>query len=152
MKLFFIALPIFLPNFATGNYTLFMKKILLLLVVSLAFSALMFSQRQEVIRIVIADNSQQDITKNRVPSRLPFECYYYPTSNIIDLSFLYDVGIVTVLMDNRTTGITQDYVASSSTGRIMIPVESDCAYRMDITIENGRSYYAVFYTGSDDFE
>lgn len=141
-----------MPKFVVGYYTLFMKKSLLLLVVSLAFSALMFSQRQDVIRIVIADNSQQDIIKNRMPSRLPMECYYYPTSNIIDLSFLYDVGIVTVLMDNWTTGIIQDYVANSSTGRIMIPVESDCAYRMDITIENGRSYYAVFYTGSDDFE
>lgn len=141
-----------MPNFAVGNYTLFMKKSLLLLAVSLAFSALMFSQRQDVIRIVIADSTQQDIIKNRVPSRLPMECYYYPTSNIIDLSFLYDVGIVTVLMDNWTTGITQDYVASSSTGRIMIPVESDCAYRMDITTGNGRNYYAVFFTGGEDFE
>lgn len=53
------------------------------------------------------------------------------------------------MLENQTTGELQNYVGNSASGRMVIPVEPDTAYRMDITTENGHNYYAVFFTEVD---
>lgn len=83
---------------------------------------------------------------NRAPARPQIECYYYPSSNSVELSFLSNLGMVTVVLENQTTGEIQDYVCDSSTGRMMLSVASEVSYRMDITTGNGRDYYAMFST------
>ena len=63
-----------------------------------------------------------------------------------------NIGTVTVSLENQTTGEIQDYVGNSSSGRMLIPVGADFAYRMDIVTENGHNYYAVFFTSAEDYE
>lgn len=43
-------------------------------------------------------------------------------------------------------------MGNSASGRMVIYVEPDSAYRMDITTENGRNYYSVFFTGCEEYE
>lgn len=69
-------------------------------------------------------------------------------SSSIELSFLSNVGTVLISLENKTTGETQDYVCNSSSGRMIMPVVPNSTYKMDIIVENGRSYYAVFFTES----
>ena len=53
------------------------------------------------------------------------------------------------MLENQTTGELQNYVGNSASGRMVIPIEPNTAYRMDITTENGHNYYAVFFTEVD---
>ena len=80
------------------------------------------------------------------------KCCYYSYLNNLELSFMSNVGIVTVCLENQATGEIQDYVGNSSSGRMLIPVGSDTAYRMDIVTENGHNYYAVFFTSTENYE
>ena len=56
------------------------------------------------------------------------------------------------MLENQTTGEIHDYVGNSAPGRMVIPIEPNTAYRMDITTENGHIYYAVFFTDNDSDE
>lgn len=86
---------------------------------------------------------------NRAPARPQIECYYYPSSNSVELSFLSNLGMVTVVLENQTTGEIQDYVCDSSTGRMIFPVNPDNSYQMDITTSSGHSYYAILHSQAD---
>lgn len=123
----------------------------MLLIASLAFFCPAFSQgeNEEVIIINVLEKNPTPSKNNRAPARPQIECYYYPSSSSLELSFLSNLGIVTVLLENLTTGEIQDYVCDSSTGRKIITVRSDNAYRMDITTGGGRSYYAILYSWAD---
>lgn len=118
----------------------------------MSVSTAAYSQNEDIKPIIVKEETCSNTKGNHAPAKVQVECFYYSYTNCLELLFRSNLGTVNVVLENQNTGEIQDYVASSSTGRIMIPVESDCAYRMDITTGNGRSYYAVFYTGSDDFE
>lgn len=104
-----------------------------------------------VIVLVKESVGKGNTQTNRAPARPQIECYYYPSSNSVELSFLSNLGMVTVVLENLTTGEICDYASDSSTGRMILPVASGVSYRMDITTGNGRSYYALFST-DDNFE
>jgi len=89
---------------------------------------------------------------NLAPAKVQVECFYYSYTNSLELSFLSNLGTVDVVLENQTTGELQNYVGNSASGRMVIPVEPDTAYRMDITTENGHNYYAVFFTGCEEYE
>ncbi len=129
-----------------------MRKVILFLLALMSVSAAAYSQSEDIKTIIVIEETTSNTNGNRAPAKVQVECFYYSYTNCLEFLFRLNLGTVNVVLENQNTGEIQDYVANSSTGRIMLPVESDCAYRMDITIENGRSYYAVFYTGSDDFE
>lgn len=125
-----------------------MRKSLLLLFLLLTFSNSLFSQNDEVIRIIVIDKIENNTKVNHAPARPLVECFYYSFSSSIELSFLSNVGTVLISLENKTTGETQDYVCNSSSGRMIMPVVPNSTYKMDIIVENGRSYYAVFFTES----
>lgn len=131
-----------------------MRKFFMLLIASFALFCPAFSQgeNEEVIIINVLEKNPTPSKNNRVPARPQIECYYYPSSNSVDLSFLSNIGTVCVALENLATGDVRDYVSDSSTGRMILLVASGVSYRMDITTGNGRNYYAVFFTGSEDFE
>ena len=149
MKLFFIVLPIFLPNFAVGNKTFFMRKVILILLSLLTANFVMYSQNEDIKPIVVKEKTTQGTKENHAPAKVQVECFYYSYTNSLELSFLSNLGTVDVVLENQTTGELQNYVGNSASGRMVIPVEPDTAYRMDITTENGHNYYAVFFTEVD---
>ena len=103
--------------------------------------------------VILKDKQTTGQTKtNRTPARIPIECYYYPFANNLELSFFSNLGTVNVVLENQTTGELQNYVGNSASGRMVIPVEPDSAYSMDITTENCHNYYAVFFTDGESDE
>lgn len=129
-----------------------MRKVILILLSLLTANFAMYSQNEDIKPILVKEKTTQGTKGNLAPAKVQVECFYYSSMNSLELSFLYNLGTVNVVLENQTTGEIQNYVGNSATGRMVIPVEPDSAYRMDITTENGRNYYSVFFTGCEEYE
>lgn len=129
-----------------------MRKVILILLSLLTANIAVYSQNEDIIPIVVKEKTTQGTKENHAPAKVQVECFYYSYTNSLELSFLSNLGTVDVVLENQTTGGIQDYVGNSASGRIVILVEPDTAYRMDITTENGHNYYAVFFTDNDSDE
>ena len=126
-----------------------MRKVILILLSLLTANFAMYSQNEDIIPIVVKEKTTQGTKGNLAPAKVQVECFYYSYTNSLELSFLSNLGTVDVVLENQTTGEIHDYVGNSASGRMVIPVEPDTAYRMDITTENGHNYCAVFFTEVD---
>lgn len=111
-----------------------------------------YSQNEDIIPIVVKEKTTQGTKENHAPAKVQVECFYYSYTNSLELSFLSNLGTVDVVLENQTTGELKNYVGNSASGRMVIPIEPNTAYRMDITTENGHIYYAVFFTGCEEYE
>lgn len=129
-----------------------MRKVILILLSLLTANFVMYSQNEDIKPIVVKEKTTQGTKENHAPAKVQVECFYYSYTNSLELSFLSNLGTVDVVLENQTTGGIQDYVGNSASGRMVILVEPDTAYRMDITTENGHNYYAVFFTDNDSDE
>ena len=129
-----------------------MRKVILILLSLLTANIAVYSQNEDIIPIVVIEETKPNTKGNLAPAKVQVECFYYSSINSLELSFLSNLGTVDVVLENQTTGEIQNYVGNSATGRMVIPVEPDTAYRMDITTENGHNYYAVFFTGCEEYE
>lgn len=126
-----------------------MRKVTLILLSLLTANIAVYSQNEDIIPIVVIEETKPNTKGNLAPAKVQVECFYYSYTNSLELSFLSNLGTVDVVLENQTTGELQNYVGNSASGRMVIPVEPDTAYRMDITTENGHNYYAVFFTEVD---
>lgn len=126
-----------------------MRKVILILLSLLTANIAVYSQNEDIIPIVVIEETKPNTKGNLAPAKVQVECFYYSYTNSLELSFLSNLGTVDVVLENQTTGELQNYVGNSASGRVVIPVEPDTAYRMDITTENGHNYYAVFFTEVD---
>ena len=126
-----------------------MRKVILILLSLLTANFVMYSQNEDIKPIVVKEKTTQGTKENHAPAKVQVECFYYSYTNSLELSFLSNLGTVDVVLENQTTGELQNYVGNSASGRMVIPVEPDTAYRMNITTENGHNYYAVFFTEVD---
>ncbi len=129
-----------------------MRKVILILLSLLTANIAVYSQNEDIIPIVVIEETKPNTKGNLAPAKVQVECFYYSSINSLELSFLSNLGTLNVVLENQTTGEIQNYVGNSATGRMVIPVEPDTAYRMDITTENGHNYYAVFFTGCEEYE
>ena len=126
-----------------------MRKVILILLSLLTANIAVYSQNEDIIPIVVIEETKPNTKGNLAPAKVQVECFYYSYTNSLELSFLSNLGTVDVVLENQTTGELQNYVGNSASGRMVIPVEPVTAYRMDITTENGHNYYAVFFTEVD---
>lgn len=126
-----------------------MRKVILILLSLLTANIAVYSQNEDIKPIVVIEETKPNTKGNLAPAKVQVECFYYSYTNSLELSFLSNLGTVDVVLENQTTGELQNYVGNSASGRMVIPVEPDTAYRMDITTENGHNYYAVFFTEVD---
>lgn len=126
-----------------------MRKVILILLSLLTANFAMYSQKEDIKPIVVIEETKPNTKGNLAPAKVQVECFYYSYTNSLELSFLSNLGTVDVVLENQTTGELQNYVGNSASGRMVIPIEPNTAYRMDITTENGHNYYAVFFTEVD---
>lgn len=126
-----------------------MRKVILILLSLLTANIAVYSQKEDIKPIIVKEETKPNTKGNLAPAKVQVECFYYSYTNSLELSFLSNLGTVDVVLENQTTGELQNYVGNSASGRMVILVEPDTAYRMDITTENGHNYYAVFFTEVD---
>ena len=126
-----------------------MRKVILILLSLLTANFAMYSQKEDIKPIIVKEETKPNTKGNLAPAKVQVECFYYSSTNSLELSFLSNLGTLNVVLENQTTGELQNYVGNSASGRMVIPIEPNTAYRMDITTENGHNYYAVFFTEVD---
>lgn len=129
-----------------------MRKVILILLALLTVGSVAYSQNEDIKPILVKEKTKSNTKGNLAPAKVQIECFYYSYTNSLELSFLSNLGTVDVVLENQTTGEIHDYVGNSASGRMVIPIEPNTAYRMDITTENGHNYYAVFFTDNDSDE
>lgn len=147
-----IVLTFFLTNFASETFKepITMKKILFALSM-LTLASQVYSQDNTVVVIRIFEDIVPETRTNRSMALSPIECRYHTLMGTLELSFLSNLGSVTVILDNLTTGETCDYSGNSAVGMMTMPVASNSCYTMSIITESGRSFRASFLT-SDVYE
>lgn len=154
VKLFFIGLSTFMPKFAKTNYCDMSRTTLTLLTTIIcltSFAGTANAIEDDPVVVLVAETVGKGKPQtNHAPERTQIECYYYPSSNSLELSFFSNLGTVIEVLQNLTTGEVRDYVCDSSAGKMFLSVVPDAVYRMNITTGSGRSNYAVFSAGMED--
>ena len=127
-----------------------MRKVILILLALLTANVAVHSQNENIKPIKVIEKTIPVTKGNLAPAKVQIECFYYSYTNSLELSFLSNLGTVNVSLENQTTGEIQDYVGNSALGRMVIPIESNFAYRVDIVTESGRTFYATFFSGVEE--
>ena len=79
------------------------------------------------------------------PARIPIQAAYYPSSSTLLVSFMYDLGLVAIEIENLTTGesIQTNVNAVQGVHPFSLPnVAGD--YVITFTLPNGRVYIGIF--------
>lgn len=125
-----------------------MKKILALAVALLLAvpSSIVRAVDGEPIDIIILDGgSSEGGQYHRAPALIPISASYYPTLSSLLLDFRYDLGAVTVSLENLDTGAVAQSVIIALPGAQLLPVSCDTgSYRITFTLTNGRVYTGTF--------
>lgn len=117
----------------------------------LAVSAVFLSARQDnVNRIVLVPKNPIPNRPHRAPEFIPVDCAYDGFSRQVEIVFKSGEGESTVLLSNLVTGETATVTESGAV--ILVPVQSDGLYMVEITLSDGREYYGTFSTEEEDTE
>lgn len=77
---------------------------------------------------------------------LPMEAFYNAETGNLIVSFVQNVGNVTVVLTNMTTGAIASTVVDSSIGNCVLPVTGGSGlYRLDFLLSDGTRFYGYFH-------
>ncbi len=79
------------------------------------------------------------------PALIPISAAYYASFTSLVLDFRYDLGSVTVALENQTTGAASQTVVNAIQGAQLFPIAGDAGvYEITFTLSNGRVYVGTF--------
>lgn len=82
---------------------------------------------------------------HRAPALIPIEAAYNPSLSGVILDFLYDLGMVTVSVENLMTGEMARSVVAACAGVQFLPVSGEAGmYKIMFTLPDGRWYWGTF--------
>ena len=125
-----------------------MKKLLLLIVTFCVLTPFCFTQPidDDPIVVIIGQGGDEGSTPvHRSPARIPIQASYYPSSSTLLVSFMYDLGLVAIEIENLTTGesIQTNVNAVQGVHPFSLPnIAGD--YVITFTLPNGRVYIGIF--------
>lgn len=96
----------------------------------------------EVIVEEVLENGNESPTL-RNPESIPITCFYYPTFEMVELSFLSDLGTADIVVSNLSTG-TVNYYQQVGVGIVLIPILNSGPIIIQITTSSGHRYRACF--------
>lgn len=120
-----------------------MKKVLfVILLLCMAFPMRAQEEGTEVIVEEVLENGNESPTL-RNPESIPITCFYYPTFEMVELSFLSDLGTADIVVSNLSTG-TVNYYQQVGVGIVLIPILNSGPIIIQITTSSGHRYRACF--------
>ncbi len=120
-----------------------MKKVLfVILLLCMAFPMRAQEEGTEVIVEEVLENGNESPTL-RNPESIPITCFYYPTFEMVELSFLSDLGTADIVVSNLSTE-TVDYYQQVGIGVAVIPISDPGPIIILITTSSGHRYRACF--------
>ena len=95
----------------------------------------------------IGDMGSIDIPIYRTPVVVPVQGYYVSFLNTLYLSFVYDVGVVNITVENIYTGECITGSTPTDIGVLAVPLGSGSGfYIITISRDNGQRYVAKLHT------
>lgn len=120
-----------------------MKKVLfVILLLCMAFPMRAQEEGTEVIVEEVLENGNESPTL-RNPESIPITCIYYPAFEMVELSFLSDLGTADIVVSNLSTE-TVDYYQQVGIGVAVIPISDPGPIIILITTSSGHRYRACF--------
>ena len=120
-----------------------MKKVLfVILLLCMAFPMWAQEEGTEVIVEEVLENGNESPTL-RNPESIPITCFYYPTFEMVELSFLSDLGTADIVVSNLSTG-TVNYYQQVGVSIVLIPILNSGPIIIQITTSSGHRYRACF--------
>ena len=79
------------------------------------------------------------------PALVPITAMYYSSFSSLLVSFRYDLGTVTVLLENQTTGDSSQTVINALQGPQLVPVFGEAgSYEIKFILSGGHEYIGFF--------
>lgn len=130
-----------------------MKKILFTLLFVLSFTSLFATQKDktsfkddgdDVIEIDV--NYTPPVTgPKRSPAIVPISATYYVALSYIEVSFLYNMGDISIVLTDLASNSTMVYNSDTSIGTVFIPFNSGSGvYSIEFITSSGETYSGVF--------
>lgn len=100
---------------------------------------------EEGEEITITETPPPETGPKKSPSIIPITAYYYDSLSCIGLTFLFDIGEVTVTVSNLSTSEYYCYLVDSQNGSAIIPLSCTTGlWQLSISIDSGICYTGVF--------
>ena len=125
-----------------------MRKILLLAAALLLTipCAVVYAGDDDPIDVVIGDEGSNGGGRpHHAPALIPIEATYYPLLSSILVDCLYDLGSVSVVIENQTTGAYSQTVVNATQGVHPFLISGDIGvYEVTFTLSDGHTYIGSF--------
>ena len=127
------------------------KKKLFILIAALFFALLplasisCFANEDEPLPIVIGDLNPGGGPIFYAPAMIPIQAVYYPAISTVVVNFLYDLGFVSLEIENLTTGEYSQSSFNATQGLHPFMISGDVGvYEITFTLSNGHVYTGTF--------
>ena len=127
------------------------KKLFIIFIAALFFalcpvaSIPCFANEDEPLPIVIGDPNPGGGPIYYAPALIPIQAVYYPALSTIIVDFLYDLGSVSLEIENLTTGEYSQSSFNATQGlHPFIISGDDGVYEITFTLSNGHVYTGTF--------
>ena len=124
-----------------------MKKVLFFLLSLCLFAPLSFAQTggDDPLDIIITNGNQGGDQNHHAPALTPIQAAYYPSITTILVDFLYDLGQVSVEIENETTGAYSQTTINAMQGVHPFLISGTAGHWMiTFTLPGGIVYYGEF--------
>lgn len=111
-----------------------------------SFSSVLCYADEDETAIIISDGgSLGGDTGHHAPALIPIQASYYPSLTTVVVNFLYDLGPVTVEIENLTTGAYSQSMINATQGVHPFLISGIAGlYEITFTLSDGHSYWGYF--------
>lgn len=95
--------------------------------------------------LILEDNSLEHAVPPKSPAQIPMDCVYYSSLTSIATTFHYDLGSISVEIENQTTGENNQITVKALAGQMIFPISaSQGHWVITFTLQGGVIYYGEF--------
>lgn len=124
-----------------------LKHILVAIALTIGYSFYSLAAPVADDTILIPINSGDDVSTGqpKSPTIAPIYCTYSESGEILEFTFLSNLGNLTITVVNTTTSETVSTIVDSSLGYEALPISGDSGYYViSIVSSGGNNYYGSF--------
>ncbi len=104
-----------------------------------------YADGEDTIPIIINDENYGGSPIIRAPGTIPIEAAYYPSLSCVLVSIAFDLGSISVEIENLTTGAYSQATVNATQGVHPFLISGDVgAYEIMFTLSDGRVYFGSF--------
>ena len=104
-----------------------------------------FADGEDTIPIIIDDGNYDGGPIIRMPGTIPIEATYYPSLSSVLVRFAYDLGSISVEIENLTTGAYSQAMVNATQGVHPFLISGDIGvYEITFTLSDGHTYIGSF--------